>query len=457
MYDKKSIQGVKIEYTGRAIEAQVVNMHRDQYIKHLTCLGDKREVKADQDIVNSHGVVQIKKGQCIKSHFYDRLVKNKLLKPLDGCVLINGMISSRDIVNDAKRLLKEEPELVRMLGPRNLDYDIYNPLGAIRLVHPVSIKLTVCREQTPKAYRRALRVAIIALFVAQQLRWCSADCIDIATAAVLHDLGMMHIETSFLENAEAISVDQHRQISAHPTIAFIFLNSFPAYRSRVSEIVHQHHERLDGSGYPKGLKGEALLPAARVLGAADLVANLCFEANILYSQEVNIQDILHFNASRFGSDVMIHIIEAIKQMDHRDKKTGITLLGGEEFIYNLRLLSKIIDEVKQIDASLDQETVSFLSLQIEQVQRMSMRAGIDISSPDKLAEIIHRDEQALLEIDFLVREVCFLIYNAILQSLSRLPRKSCKKRFPETLLKWLSETSDSLQDLNIEPRRIAAC
>jgi HD-GYP domain-containing protein (c-di-GMP phosphodiesterase class II) len=59
-------------------------------------------------------------------------------------------------------------------------------------------------------------------------------------------------------------------IHAHPEIGYTILKDIP-FAWPIAEIVRQHHEKLDGSGYPRGLKGDEILPEAKILAVADIV------------------------------------------------------------------------------------------------------------------------------------------------------------------------------------------
>ena len=89
-------------------------------------------------------------------------------------------------------------------------------------------------------------------------------------AALVHDLGKIAIPVEILSKPIALSVIEFSMIKEHPRIGHDLLAdvSFPW---PVAQIILQHHERIDGSGYPNGLKGDAILPEAQILGVADVV------------------------------------------------------------------------------------------------------------------------------------------------------------------------------------------
>ncbi len=92
----------------------------------------------------------------------------------------------------------------------------------------------------------------------------------IRLAASIHDLGKITVPAEILAKPGKISDMEISLIRMHPTVGYDILNKID-FPWPIATIVHQHHERLDGSGYPCGLKGEEILPEARILGVADVV------------------------------------------------------------------------------------------------------------------------------------------------------------------------------------------
>ena len=114
------------------------------------------------------------------------------------------------------------------------------------------------------------RVAGLCTAIATELG-LSADCIHgLHLAATIHDLGKIGIPTEILTKPRRLSKMEFGLIKEHVTIGYNILKnvSFPW---PIAKIIVQHHERIDGSGYPEGLKGDELLIESRILSVADVV------------------------------------------------------------------------------------------------------------------------------------------------------------------------------------------
>ncbi len=93
----------------------------------------------------------------------------------------------------------------------------------------------------------------------------------IKLAGLMHDIGKIGIEDKVLNKHGKLNDDEYLEVKRHPEIGYRILSSVNEF-SELSEYVLQHHENWDGSGYPQGLKGEAIKIEARIIGVADAYA-----------------------------------------------------------------------------------------------------------------------------------------------------------------------------------------
>jgi putative two-component system response regulator len=128
--------------------------------------------------------------------------------------------------------------------------------------------LTEFRDAYTAGHQR--RVAELACAIAVELGFSVNRVEGLRLAAVLHDIGKIHIPAEILVKPGKLNELEWQLIKAHPRASFDILAPID-YPWPVAEIAYQHHERLDGSGYPRGLTGDEILPEAQVLAVADVV------------------------------------------------------------------------------------------------------------------------------------------------------------------------------------------
>ncbi len=412
-------------------------IHTAPYIKQITDLGDTQKVVAAEDICNDKGVSLVKKGAQIDSALYDRLVQHKLLRPIDYSVSVENPVTPLSLVTEAKRLLSHEAELVRAVDSRFIQRDLLPILGGVHLEPQLSFKLTLCREQAHSRFQHMLRITLISLYVAAHLRWTTNDRIELATAALFHDLGEMHLDPS-LFNGQPLDLAQRRQLFSHPTIAYLILKEFSAYHPRVSMAVHQHHERLDGSGYPKGLSGDEVLPAARVIGASELLAVIRLEPGRSESRLFSITEILSFNAGKFGNELMLPLIDAAKRIKVDDTPVADgTLVSKSDLQSRMNLLHEYLKEADKLDAAASNDMTAFISKQLCRISEMANRCCANLHTSEDLIAIIGDDKIALSEVDALVREMIYLVQSTAREAIRRWIKDDSVSHEHDPLVKWL--------------------
>jgi PAS domain S-box-containing protein/putative nucleotidyltransferase with HDIG domain len=118
------------------------------------------------------------------------------------------------------------------------------------------------------------RVAALAAAIAREMGMPGAFVSGVEKAALVHDLGKIEVPAELLSRPGRLSPFEFRLVQMHAEAGYRILSKIHLPWP-LAEIVYQHHERLDGSGYPRGLKGTEILPEARVIAVADIVEAVC--------------------------------------------------------------------------------------------------------------------------------------------------------------------------------------
>jgi len=117
------------------------------------------------------------------------------------------------------------------------------------------------------------RVTQLACAIADEIGLPKARRMGLRVASILHDIGKIAIPAEILTKPYGVSEVEYSLIKSHPAVAHDILKEIH-FPWPVADIVLQHHERIDGSGYPAGLKGDAILLEARILAVSDAVEAL---------------------------------------------------------------------------------------------------------------------------------------------------------------------------------------
>jgi putative nucleotidyltransferase with HDIG domain len=114
------------------------------------------------------------------------------------------------------------------------------------------------------------RVALISEAIAKKMGWDEERIRGLYLAALVHDLGKIATPSEILTKPSKLSDIEMSLIKEHPETGYEILKDIP-FPWQIAMMVRQHHERLDGSGYPHGLKANEILLEARILAVADTI------------------------------------------------------------------------------------------------------------------------------------------------------------------------------------------
>jgi HD-GYP domain-containing protein (c-di-GMP phosphodiesterase class II) len=114
------------------------------------------------------------------------------------------------------------------------------------------------------------RTTRLACLIAAEMDLPETSLEDLWMAGRLHDLGKIAVPGEILSKSGKLTEAEFSLIKCHPQVGYEILQSLNLNQG-ISQIILQHHERLDGSGYPRGLKGAEILLEARILAVADVV------------------------------------------------------------------------------------------------------------------------------------------------------------------------------------------
>ena len=192
--------------------------------------------------------------------------------PADG-VRINEIIASADMAlyyakqsggNQSHAVSEIFPVMTKPGAKLELEQD----RGALSIIYALAAAVDA---KDHYAYNHSQRVREYAVALAKRLDLTPADIARVSTCALLHDIGKISISSEILSKPGKLSDEEWAVIKSHPRLGADIVSHVPQLASCLTGILY-HHERYDGSGYPAGLKGEAIPLDARILGIVDAFA-----------------------------------------------------------------------------------------------------------------------------------------------------------------------------------------
>jgi cyclic di-GMP phosphodiesterase len=180
----------------------------------------------------------------------------------------------------------------------------------------------------------SLRVTEYSLIIANACEVRGRDLVDLYCGALLHDIGKIGVPDAVLHKPGPLTAEEQIIMRRHPEIGFRIISHI-GYFARASEIIRAHHEHFDGSGYPRGLKGEAIPHGARVFAVADALDALTVKRS--YHEAVSFEEALEEIVRASGKIYDPAVIQAALQSSVELKEyigkivfSGMDLEGGRD-------------------------------------------------------------------------------------------------------------------------------
>jgi len=132
-----------------------------------------------------------------------------------------------------------------------------------------TIKLTRIRDDEFYLYSHTINVTILSIHLAKQLDFGTNEIEEIGIGTMLHDTGMTKVPDSVLEKEGSLTDKEYKLVQQHPRFKKDVLKDAKGLSYFARSVVLQHHERMDGSGYPHGLDGSEISRFARLVAVTD--------------------------------------------------------------------------------------------------------------------------------------------------------------------------------------------
>ena len=176
----------------------------------------------------------------------------------------------------------------------------------------------IIEARDPYTAGHQLKVSKLAISIAQEMKLPEDKIEGIRIAALVHDIGKINTPAEILSKPSKLNEMEFSLIKNHPKTGYDILKNID-FPWPVARIVLQHHERLDGSGYPQGLKGDKILLEAKIIGVADVVEAMSSHRPYRPSLGIDkaLEEIIQNKGILYDSEVVNASIKLFKEKDFK--------------------------------------------------------------------------------------------------------------------------------------------
>jgi putative two-component system response regulator len=186
--------------------------------------------------------------------------------------IVKPFKASEVIINVSSAFRRQRLEVESRIYRENLEQTVADRTAKLQEVLDGVIQAIaqIVESRDPYTAGHQQRVAEIAVGMAENMGFSQDRVKGIRMAGIIHDLGKISVPAEILSKPSRLNDMEFGLIKAHPQTGYDILKGIE-FPWPIAEMVYQHHERIDGSGYPRGLKGKEILLEAQILAVADVV------------------------------------------------------------------------------------------------------------------------------------------------------------------------------------------
>ena len=241
----------------------------DAAVEHYGWSRDEFLAMTLADIRPTEGIPALLEALATDNEKSIRFVASSKHRKKDG-TLIDVEISSHVVDFDGRRARVASADDITERIRAEAEIKHYIEQIKTALMSTVKVVTTLSELRDPYTTGHEQRVADIAVAIGTELGLDDGQLEGLRVAGHLHDVGKITIPSEILSKPGKLSTLEYQMIQLHSQAGYDVLKGVE-FPWPVAQIALQHHERMDGSGYPQGLKGEAILFEARVMAVADVV------------------------------------------------------------------------------------------------------------------------------------------------------------------------------------------
>lgn len=254
--------------------SQAFSMANPHALATILEAAETKHIIASSDIFDISGIKLWAKDRPVSAELQRKLFDRQLRDPLETCLMAEDGVTHATLAQSLQAQLAKEGPLRTLLAPHaaKLEREVANlPLHSV-----AQLLLTAGQASRPETFDHAVQAMALCGAMMDAHGGTTAELRNAMLCGLLHDLGEMYIDPKYNEaDAErTLDFEAYQQLVVHPHIGHLLVAQLTNYPKSLAQAIAEHHERLDGTGYPRGLKRDEVSPLGRMLAAAEAALNV---------------------------------------------------------------------------------------------------------------------------------------------------------------------------------------
>lgn len=383
-----------------------VNSH---CLEHIMVLSEQRDIVASEDIVNERGIKLWAKGHKVSRSLQEKLLHHRLTQPLESALTVDGGILSDQIVTHCLEKI-DENQLLQHLCGSTAARSVLGEFRKTPLPGPFKLLLTSAHDTGMSTYDHSLYCMAVCAGMAVRLRLDDHSAQLLLMAALVHDIGELYINPLYIRSSARLAPSEWKQVAVHPRIGQILVKGLTSLPASIHTAVAEHHERLDGSGYPAQHTAPALSKFGRILAVADTAGAIATSNQSGKTNRLAVA--LRIVPEEFDHAAAGAVIDALPGNISDDTDSSIEDAGLERI---LNIVARL-ENALQVSAALHVEAESRIAVETAAYVHATLRvlskalSATGVAEAAQLEEIL-TDRAAIAEIRMVTYEVEWRLRN----------------------------------------------
>lgn len=249
------------------------------FAEHLVQVNRQMPVVFTANLVAADGELLASAGQAFDQQVASCLNTPKELPNYLAIIGVAQPLSAQQLLADITQFVEQDQALLE-LSERHIVFDDFKPLThRIEELKPVVLQLTVLKIQLPLVYDQALFCAWLGVMLMQKFNRSSSDVFHIFLLALVHDVGLLHVPVEYVKSRKRFNYKQLKVLQLHTIAGFEVMKMVSKVPEDILKAIAEHHENLDGTGYPLGKVGNTIGRFGQCLNFLDAI-------NAIYNKRI---------------------------------------------------------------------------------------------------------------------------------------------------------------------------
>lgn len=251
------------------------NRVNEHYLDKVLDLALDSGVSATEDILDARGNKLIAKGTPISHALQEKLIVHRLAKPLEHSLALDDGLDVGKIVAHARTLVERNPAVGAFVASlQNERERPFELMSQLQFGNALALMVSIMQRAGDAAVDHAIVTSLISIILADRMGMDAATQFQLALAGLVHDVGELYIDPKLLAPEHRLLPHEWKHIIVHPRIGQALLEELDDHPALAAQALGEHHERVDGSGYPRQLSGDQISLPGQILGISDAISSL---------------------------------------------------------------------------------------------------------------------------------------------------------------------------------------